>query len=70
VIAKVEFLADGKSKMALRQGLKGVVESIAADGAAVIDFAGVDKLQWVYRGNFDKLEKLKAVCHANVFASQ
>lgn len=68
VITKVEFQADGKSKTALRQGCKGVVESISADGAAVIDFKGIDKKQWVYRGNLSKLEKMKALSHTGLFA--
>lgn len=58
VVAKVDFHADGKSKTYLSRGLPGAVVSIAADGAAVIDFHGLEKCQWVYRHNFDKLQKV------------
>jgi hypothetical protein len=60
VITRMSFEADGKSKTPLRQGMRGEVIEKAADGAALIDFAEVDKYQWIYPGNFDKLHNLKA----------
>ena len=52
-----EFESNNKVKVKLERGVRGDVTKIGKNGRALIAFDGVAVKQWVFRSNFDKLER-------------
>lgn len=57
VVVGVSFHSDSVGETLLSQGLQGRVVEVDDEGDACIDFAGLQKAQWVKRRNFHKLQE-------------
>eukprot|EP01062_Namystynia_karyoxenos_P004731 TRINITY_DN1167_c4_g1_i1.p1 TRINITY_DN1167_c4_g1~~TRINITY_DN1167_c4_g1_i1.p1 ORF type:complete len:2453 (+),score=705.32 TRINITY_DN1167_c4_g1_i1:152-7360(+) len=64
-----QLRSNSRSKVLLREGLMGTVETVDSDGDALITFDGVPQRQWVFARNFARLVRVDECSEVNATAS-